>query len=245
MRHPVYAIGDIHGELDLLHDAIGKIERDGGDDAHVVFVGDYVDRGPQSREVLDYLIDGLAKGKNWKCLIGNHDRMFSMFMEVKPRTDPRLRRQFHWLDDRLGGKETLASYGVDATDDASVRSIHKQARTVVPKAHIEFINSLDYHYQYDDLLFAHAGVRPGVPLARQSKDDLIWIRDEFLEDTTKHPWLVVHGHTPVPYARHFGNHVNLDTGSGYGDVLSAAVFEGDDCWILKDYGRDQLLPEPL
>jgi len=89
MTQPIYAIGDIHGELDMLRDAIWKIERDGGADAEVVFVGDYVDRGPQSRDVIDYLIDGLAKGKNWKCLVGNHDRMFAMFMEIRPRTDPR------------------------------------------------------------------------------------------------------------------------------------------------------------
>jgi len=245
MTRPIYAVGDVHGELELLHEAIWKIERDGGGDAEVVFLGDYVDRGPQSREVIDYLINGLAKGKNWKCLMGNHDRMFSMFMEEQPRNDPRLRRRYHWLHDRLGGLTTLASYGVDSRHGESLRSIHTRARAAVPGAHIKFINSLDYHHRHGDLLFVHAGIRPGIPLAQQDRNDLIWIREEFLEDSRVHPWLVVHGHTPVPYARHFGSHVNLDTGSGYGALLSSAVFEGTNCWILKDNGRDQLLPEPL
>jgi len=244
MTQPIYAVGDIHGELEQLHKAIWKIERDGGEDAQVVFVGDYVDRGPQSREVLDYLIEGLSAGKNWKCLLGNHDRMFTLFLKDSPCADPRLKRPLHWMHDRLGGKETLASYGVYVDDADTLKSIHKQARQAVPTAHIEFIKSLDYCYRHGDLLFVHAGIRPGVPLAQQKRGDLIWIRDEFLEDTRPHPWLVVHGHTPVPHARHFGNHVNLDTGSGYGEHLSSAVFEGTDCWILEDNGRAQLLPEP-
>ena len=245
MTNPIYAVGDIHGELELLRDAVWKIERDGGNDARVVFVGDYVDRGPHSREVIQFLIDGITKGKNWKCLLGNHDRMFSMFMEEYPRPDPRLHRRYNWLHDRLGGRDTLASYGVVVRGGDSIRTIHKQARAMVPTSHMKFIRSLDYCYQHGDLLFTHAGIRPGIPLAQQNRDDLIWIRDEFLEDTRPHPWLVVHGHTPVPYPRHFGNRVNLDTGSGYGDALSTAVFEGSDCWILENNGRAQLLPEPL
>lgn len=242
MKNRIYAIGDIHGELDMLHNAIAKIEEDGGSCARVVFLGDYIDRGPHSREVIEFLIDGLAIGKNWLCLLGNHDRMFTMFMEDYPRTDVRFTVGYHWLHDRLGGRETLASYGVTVDDKDIILSIHNRARVAVPSAHIEFLQSLQYSHQEGDLLFVHAGIRPGVPFDQQNQDDLIWIRKEFLEDTRQHPWLVVHGHTPVQVARHFGNRVNLDTGAGYGKSLTTAVFEGTDCWVLTDTGRTVLLP---
>ncbi len=243
MNNPVYAIGDIHGELEMLEDAIAKISTDGGDDATVVFVGDYVDRGARSREVIDYLINGLSAGKNWICLLGNHDRMFSMFLEESPRRDPRLRIEYSWLHERLGGWQTLLSYSVDIEATPSV--VHQQARAAVPAAHIEFLTSLKYSHQTDDFLFVHAGIRPGVPIAEQLDEDLIWIRQEFLEDTREHPLVVVHGHTPVPQARHYGNRVALDTGAGYGRQLTTAVFEGSSCWLLTDTGRTPLLPEPL
>lgn len=245
MNNRIYAIGDIHGELDMLKEAIAKIEQDGGPDARVVFIGDYVDRGPQSGGVIDYLISGLAAKKNWVCLLGNHDRMFGLFMEEYPRGDLRLRIRYSWLHDRLGGKETLASYGVTVDDEDFLLNVHNSARAAVPKAHLEFLNSLPYFHQEGALLFVHAGIRPGVPFDQQDKDDLIWIREEFLEDTRQHPWLVVHGHTPVPAARHFGNRVNLDTGAGYGKSLTTAVFEGQNCWLLTGTGRSALLPQRL
>jgi serine/threonine protein phosphatase 1 len=243
MNNLVYAIGDIHGELEMLQDAVAKVESDGGSDATVVFVGDYVDRGARSREVIDYLIDGLSTGKNWICLLGNHDRMFSLFLEESPRRDPRLRIEYTWLHERLGGRQTLLSYGVDI--EASPSLIHQQARAAVPMAHQAFLQSLKHSHQIDNLLFVHAGIRPGVPIAEQLDDDLIWIRQEFLEDTRQHPFLIVHGHTPVPVPRHYGNRVAIDTGAGYGKPLTTAVFEGDRCWLLTADGRSLLEPEPL
>lgn len=244
MNNRIYAIGDIHGELDMLKEALAKIEQDGGPDARVVFVGDYVDRGPDSRGVIQYLIDGLAAGKNWVCLLGNHDRMFSYFMEDSPRNDMRMRIRFTWLHDRLGGKDTLASYGVDVNEDNTLLAVHSSARTSVPSSHLEFLQSRPYSHQEGQLLFVHAGIRPDVPFEQQDQDDLIWIRQEFHEDSRQYPWLVVHGHTPVSEARHYGNRVNLDTGAGYGEQLTTAVFEGQNCWLLTDTGRTALLPLP-
>ncbi len=243
MENRIYVIGDIHGELNMLQGAIARIEADGGSDAKVVFLGDYVDRGAHSREVIEFLIEGLSAGKNWLCLLGNHDRMFGLFMEEYPRTDARLSRRYTWLHDRLGGKETLASYGIHADDGEILGDVHNRARATVPEKHIEFIKSLEYSHQEGGLLFVHAGIRPGVPFKQQDKDDLIWIRGEFLEDTRPHPWLVVHGHTPVPTAHHYGNRVCLDTGAGYGKQLTCAVFEDMECWLLSDAGRTPLLPD--
>jgi len=227
----------------MLKDAIAKIEMDGGADASVVFLGDYVDRGAHSREVIEFLINGQREARNWRYLLGNHDRMFSMFMEDYPRNDVRLPIGYYWLHDRLGGRETLASYGVNVADRERMFSVHNRARDAVPSAHVEFLRSLHYFHQQDDLLFVHAGIRPGVPFDQQEKDDLIWIRKEFIEDKRSHPWLVVHGHTTVPEAQHFGNRVSLDTGAGYGEPLTTAVFEGTDCWLLTDAGRTPLLPQ--
>ena len=242
MTNRIYAIGDIHGELEMLQHAIDKIASDGGAGAPVVFVGDYVDRGPRSREVIDFLIEGLSSGKNWICLLGNHDRMFTMFMESTPRRDPRLRIEYSWLHDRLGGKQTLASYGVDI--EARPDTMHRQARSAVPAEHIDFLTSLKFSHQVDGLLFVHAGIRPGIPIEQQDSNDLIWIRQEFLEDSRQHPLLVVHGHTPVSEARHYGNRVAIDTGAGYANQLSTVVFEGTNCWLLTDAGRSALLPDP-
>ncbi len=243
MNEPIYAVGDIHGELELLTEAIAKIDADGGRDARVVFVGDYVDRGARSKEVIDFLITGLSAGRNWQCLLGNHDRMFALFMEESPQADVRLPPQYHWLHPRIGGKATLASYGVDRVDSNDILDIHRRARTLVPESHIQFLQTLDYSRLEGDLLFVHAGIRPGVPFEQQDRDDLIRIREEFLGDARSHPWLVVHGHTPVPAARHHGNRVCIDTGCGYGNQLTTAVFEGSDCWLLGSDGRVPLKPD--
>lgn len=240
MPAPIYAIGDIHGQREMLEEALERIAADGGPDAQVVFLGDYVDRGPDCRGVLDLLIEGQAAGKNWTCLMGNHDRMFAMFMEDYPRNDARLLVGYHWLHEKIGGVQTLASYGVEVPERARIHEVHEEARAAVPERHREFLAALPSHHEQGELLFVHAGIRPGVPLEAQTEDDKIWIRHEFLDDTRQHPWLVVHGHTHVPSAEHRGNRVNLDSGAGFGRPLSAAVFEGKDCWLLSDQGRKSI-----
>lgn len=117
-----------------------------------------------------------------------------------------------------------------------------QALAAVPPEHIEFLDSLPLSHQEGGLFFVHAGIRPGVPLEHQEEVDLLWIRYEFLDDKREHPLLVVHGHTPVEKATHYGNRINLDTGSGYGRQLTAAVFEGLECSVLTSEGRVRLKP---
>jgi len=242
MTPPIYAIGDIHGQCEMLVAALQRIEADGGPDARIVFLGDYTDRGPDSRGVIELLQRGKAEGRNWVTLMGNHDRMFSMFLEDYPRTDAELLIGHHWLHPRIGGVETLASYGVDVVEGDRTNGVHARARSAVPQQHLEFLAGLPSHHQEAGLLFVHAGIRPGVALADQSENDKIWIRREFLDYRNPHPWLVVHGHTQVPQPEHHGNRVNLDSGAGYGRPLTAALFEGREAWVLTDAGRVALLP---
>lgn len=238
----IYAIGDLHGHVGQLQRALALIEADGGKDARVVFLGDYCDRGPQTREVMQALIDGKKAGRNWVTLKGNHDRMFAWFMDVPPRHDPHMLVGMHWFHKAIGGIETLASYGVQVVEPVRLKDVHELALAHVPQEHVEFLRSMPLTFETDDLFFCHAGVRPGVPLNAQDEEDLVWIRQEFLNHTQPFEKLIVHGHTPVEQATHYGNRVNLDTGAGYGETVSVAVFEGRNAWNLTAMGRETLQP---
>lgn len=260
---PIYAIGDIHGQKDMLDHALASIAADGGVDAQVVFLGDYTDRGPNSRGVVDTLIAGRDAGRNWTFLKGNHDRLFTNFVRHGTEHDPRVKSGISWLNPRLGGSTTLASYGVKGemhfaphehgkteklvhfegpTGWVDKDALHCLALDAVPTEHLDFLDSLPLLHQTNDLLFVHAGLRPGIPLDQQDPEDLIWIRDGFLDSDHDFGKLVVHGHTALDYPQHFGNRVDLDGGAGYGDPLIPAIFEGRDCWLLTDTGRVALRP---
>ena len=241
MTKPIYAIGDIHGQHEELLRVLALIEADGGAQAEIVFIGDYTDRGPASAAVLDELIEGVEQGKPWRCLMGNHDRMFSWFMRDYPLHDAYLPVYLYWLHERLGGDTTLASYGIEMTQTERQTAVHEKAKAAVPQKHIDFLNSLSHSYQTDDLFFAHAGIQPGVALDAQSEHDLLWIRKEFHQDTRDHGKLIVHGHTPVKEVTHYGNRINIDAGAGYGNPLVAVRFEGRACWHLTDAGPVPLL----
>ncbi|MEH6738502.1 MAG: metallophosphoesterase family protein [Sulfitobacter sp.] len=245
MTKPIYAIGDIHGQHAELIRVLSLIEADGGPDAEIVFIGDYTDRGPNSAGVLDVLIQGLAAGKPWRCLKGNHDRMFSWFMRDYPHHDAYLPVYIYWLHSRLGGDTTMASYGVKMKETDRQTAVHALAKAAVPQAHVDFLNSLAHSYETSDLFFAHAGIRPGVPLGEQDEEDLLWIRKEFHVDTRDHGKLIVHGHTPIEAATHYGNRVNVDAGAGYGKPLAAVIFEGRECWSITDQGRVPLVPSDV
>lgn len=238
----IYAIGDIHGHRDKLEGVIDLIDRDGGAQAQTVFIGDYVDRGPDSRGVIDLILAGQGGGRDWIALCGNHDRLFLNYLDRGATHDARVKSGVSWLHERLGGIATLASYGVDAHADMTGADLAAAARAAVPQAHRDFLRDLPLWHAAPGHLFVHAGIRPGVALADQSEDDLCWIRHEFLNDPRTHPWLVVHGHTALDAATHHGNHVNLDSGAGYGRPISAAVFEDDACWLLTENGRLPLRP---
>ncbi len=243
MTSPIYAVGDLHGQVAEFDRVLALIAQDGGTDARVVFLGDYVDRGPDSAGVIDRMIHGRDGGRDWITLLGNHDRMFAWFMEDTPRHDPHLLVGYHWLHDRLGGMETLRSYGVEFEGQIRLADLHAMAKAAVPRSHIAFLRDLVALYQTPDLAFVNAGIRPGIALNEQQENDLVWIRKTFHSHCDAHPKLIVHGHTPVDHATHYGNRINLDTGAGYGHPASVAVFEGRQCWQLTVAGRVALTTE--
>ena len=242
----LYAIGDIHGHLDLLRAAHALIARDraatGDDAAPVVHLGDLVDRGPDSAGVIAFLLAGPARGGPWITLKGNHDHMFALFLRQPPERDAGLRADLSWRDRRLGGATTLASYGIDASDDRPEADLQAEARARVPAAHRAFIEALPLHHVGAGAICVHAGIRPGIPLDRQDPVDLMWIRADFHRDDRDHGGLVVHGHTPVDRPTHYGNRLNLDTGAAYGGPLSVAVIEDGAAFHLTDEGRVPLHP---
>ena len=242
MAQPLYVIGDIHGEIAMLDTALERIAADGGADAPLISLGDLVDRGPDSRAVIDTLMQGQMAGRDWTVLKGNHDRMFHRYLEDGRIDDPRIVSKVDWLSPRLGGVATLAAYGISLEEGRDPADILQEARAAVPAAHLAFLQSLPLYHQQDDRLFVHAGIAPGVPLADQTEDDLLWIRDPFLTYTEPHPMLVIHGHTALEAPAHYGNRINLDSGAGYGRPLTVAVFEGDRVWTLDADGRRPLAP---
>ena len=240
----VYAIGDIHGQLDLLRAAHRRIEADGGTDARIVHLGDLVDRGPDSRGVIDLLIDGQARGRDWIVIKGNHDRLFSQFLTDPDWIDPGLAQASHWVEHPgLGAAATLASYGLDA--DQPRAALHGAALRAVPRDHARWLAGLPPWHLHPRALFVHAGVRPGVDLQHQAEQDSLWIRRDFLDSAVDHGPLVVHGHTSVRQPEHHGNRLNLDTGAAYGGPLTAAVFDDGGVWQLTEAGRVAILPLPV
>lgn len=234
-----YAIGDIHGHLGLLQRQHSLIAADVSvhGAAPVVHVGDLVDRGPDSRGVIDYLMEGQAHGEDWVVLKGNHDRMFQLFVDEDGAQDPGLRHDLSWLHPRLGGSATLASYAVRNAGDRPLRPVLEEAKAAVPERHLAFLRGLPTAYRRADAVFVHAGIRPGVALDAQDETDLVWIRAGFLDDTRDHGALVVHGHTALDTPRHYGNRLNIDSGAAYGGPLTAVVIEGRNAWHLTPAGR--------
>lgn len=237
----VYAIGDIHGQSEQLDTALARVEADGGAGAKVVFVGDYVDRGPDSQGVIDRILAGLDAGRDWTCLKGNHDRFFERFLaEPEPQFDPHLLVGYHWFHDALGGRETIGSYGIEIPNRIRQSDLAAEVRRTVPERHKRFLRTLQLSHHVGDLFFAHAGVRPGVPLAQQVENDLLWIRQEFLEDRSDHQALVVHGHTPVDHPELLSNRLAIDTGAGYGRELVPVVIDAGQVFALTATGRQRI-----
>lgn len=240
----IYAIGDIHGHLSRLHHAHDLIAQDNAREGPgpVIHLGDLVDRGPDSRGVIEYLMQGQAAGADWVVLKGNHDRMFSRFLHDPSEGEPGLRADLSWLHPRLGGGPTLASFGVHAPTDRPVAHVHADALDAVPQGLRNWLATCPSQHRAGDCLFVHAGIRPGIAFADQTETDLAWIREPFLSDTSDHGALIVHGHTALEAATHYGNRLNLDSGAAYGGPLSAAVIEGRKAWLLTPQGRVPLIP---
>ncbi|MGE5548335.1 MAG: metallophosphoesterase family protein [Solirubrobacterales bacterium] len=225
----VYAVGDVHGRLDLLDRLLASIEEDAQRPAParvaVVFVGDYVDRGPESRGVVERLMagpqGGLA-GADWICLRGNHeDYMVRFLTEVAVG--------HAWCMN--GGLATVRSYaGEAATEGAEgdMAALQLVLARALPPAHLRWLTRLRLTHVEGDYLFVHAGIRPGVALDAQDPHDLLWIRDDFLYDPRPLGKVVVHGHTPGPIPEMRANRIGIDTGAYRSDVLTALVLEGAD-----------------
>lgn len=204
-----FAIGDIHGCFGKLKSLLAACDAFRGKrSARFVFLGDYIDRGPQSKEVLDFLIKGGGeRHSDFVCLRGNHEEML-IRAASKDRSD---RDLMTWWGN--GGEATLESYGVDDPSD-------------LPVEHLAWLRSLPLETSDHHRIFVHAGIRPSISLSSQSAEDLLWIREPFLSSEEDHGILVVHGHTPTrtqkPDLR--PNRVNIDTGACFGGPLTAAVF---------------------
>jgi serine/threonine protein phosphatase 1 len=217
----VYAVGDIHGRLDLLEAMLALIETDArasGEASRrtLIFVGDYVDRGPDSRGVVERLISGLPQGFDAHFLKGNHEAILLDFLEEAWRLD-------HWLLN--SGDATMRSYGIDTEQLARLRAppeVWRQAfAEALPEAHLHFFRNLQLSVSFGDYLFVHAGVRPGVPLGAQTEADLIWIRGPFLEHADPFGKIVVHGHTPGEEPVTRPNRIGIDTGAFFTGRLTA------------------------
>jgi serine/threonine protein phosphatase 1 len=224
----VYAVGDIHGRYDLLSDLVHRIDEDirRRPIAHPieVYLGDYIDRGPDSKRVIDLLAVRMVR-HGAICLRGNHESLLEAFLD-----DPEVIR--HWT--HLGALQTLYSYGLlpDATESHTPTELHRALRTKLPHTHMLFLQCLRDSFECGDFLFVHAGIRPGIPIGRQSQDDLLWIRDEFLLSEQRHEKIVVHGHTPVVHVDIRHNRINIDTGAWRSGVLTGIAIEGSTVLIL-------------
>jgi serine/threonine protein phosphatase 1 len=208
----------------------------------VIHVGDLVDRGPHSRQVIEHLSHGIASGQDWVVLKGNHDSLFTRFLNDPHDRDPGLRAELSWLHPKIGGATTLGSYGVPNAADRPLAPVHAEALLAVPADHRRFLETRPTWHRQGGAVFVHAGIRPGVPLERQKEADLLWIRREFLEDPRDHGALIVHGHTALAAAQHYGNRLNIDSGAAYGGPLSAVVLDEDGVFLLLDRGRVALRP---
>ncbi|MFC0103746.1 MULTISPECIES: metallophosphoesterase family protein [Sphingomonadales] len=238
-----YAIGDIHGHLDLLDGLLTRIRDDelerGQPKGELIFLGDLINRGPRSAQVIDRLIKLKADRPETRFLLGNHEELFLTALSGN--------REAIRFFDRIGGAETILSYGItrQAYEAANYLELAAMLQSAVPLSHKRFLESFEDMIVEGDYVFVHAGVRPGVPLEKQRAGDLRWIREEFLRESEKHAspaipgMVVVHGHTIFEnIAEHHGR-IGLDTGAYRSGILSAMAFEGDKRWIIQEIAEQR------
>ncbi len=224
----VYAVGDIHGcsdQLDRLLDAIEADAKSWCGAKYLIFLGDYCDRGPDSKAVIDRLLR-IENGFTCYHLRGNHDQVILDFLE-----DPTVYRR--WRE--FGAAATLISYGVAPPrfdDGADYIAARDRFAAQVPASHLSFLRNLQYSATVGDYFFVHAGVKPGTALDKQEREDLLWIRDEFLMSKMDFGSVVVHGHSPGDKPVRRSNRIGLDTGVYATGKLAAVVLEGDRCKFI-------------
>lgn len=235
----LYAIGDVHGRHDLLAAMHRRIESEleyaPASDWRIIHLGDYVDRGPDSKSVIDFLIEARKRDPRNIMLAGNHDiGMLEFLADGEP----------DGLFMNYGGVQTAQSYGVDLLRDAhrpskadAIARGHVALVKAMPRSHVDFLQSLTFSVGFGDFFFCHAGIRPGVALDHQNPQDLIWIRDAFHDHPGLFSKVIVHGHTPVPEAEVKANRVNVDTLAWKSGTLSVLAVNGRDKRILTVQGK--------
>jgi serine/threonine protein phosphatase 1 len=227
----VYAIGDIHGRNDLLQALLAKIEADdaarGPADTQIIFLGDLMDRGPDSAGVIETAM-ALGQRRKVRYLMGNHEEVF---LSACRKNDPKVTRFFL----RIGGEETILSYPISRAEYISLDMEQLSARLseIVPEAHLDFVESFEDQIVIGDYAFVHAGIRPGVPLAEQKVSDLRWIREDFVGQRGDLEKVVVYGHTIYDDIEERGSRIGIDTGAYKTGRLTALGLEGGERWYLQ------------
>lgn len=226
----MYCIGDIHGRADLLERLHGQIEQDAkgfSGEKHLLYLGDYIDRGEQSRQVIDMLVNHPLTGFEPIFIKGNHEQAMLDFM-VHPQATA------SWLN--FGGRQTLASYGIAVAFMPLMKDLKHLAAELnerLPAAHKQFLEDGLLYWRGGDYYFVHAGIRPGVGLEEQHFEDQLWIRDDFTQSTEDFGAVVVHGHTISKTAELLPNRIGIDTGAFHSDVLTCLVLEGTSQRLLQ------------
>jgi serine/threonine protein phosphatase 1 len=227
----IYAVGDIHGRLDLLERLIGMIDDDdaarGSADTTLLFLGDLVDRGPDSAGVVARLLELSRSRPSTRFLMGNHEEVFLL---AASGDVPALK-----FFCRIGGRETILSYGIGEAEYNAMdfEELDAELRARVPDIHLDFMSGFENSIAIGDYLFVHAGLRPGVPLAEQKTKDLRWIRDPFLTHADPFEGFVVHGHTITDEVDERTNRIGIDTGAYFSGTLTALGLEGSERWLLQ------------
>jgi len=227
-------VGDVHGRLDLLEELLAKIhselQRRPAAKCLLVFVGDLIDRGPSSAQVIERLRTYRRDGIRPVFLLGNHEEVLLRILAG----DAQLITKWRWF----GGTECLESYGVDSSQISHLSDEEALAivRRAIPKEHVEFLESFADSCRFGNYLFVHAGIRPGIELEQQSQSDLRWIREPFLLDDRDHGFIVVHGHTISTEVDARPNRIGIDTGAYRTGVLTALAIEGSERWLLEANG---------
>lgn len=228
----IYAIGDIHGRNDLLQVLLAKIDADnasrGAADTHIIFLGDLMDRGPDSAGVIETAMALRDAGRNVRFLMGNHEEVF---VRACRKNDPKVTRFFL----RIGGEATVLSYPITRAEyiTLDMEQLSERLSALVPQEHLEFIESFEDQIVIGDYAFVHAGIRPGVPLSEQKPSDLRWIREDFVDQRGDLEKVVVYGHTIYDEVEERGSRIGIDTGAYASDKLTALVLEGGERWYLQ------------
>jgi serine/threonine protein phosphatase 1 len=228
-----YVIGDVHGRLDLLDQLLAEIEHERSArparKTLLVFLGDLIDRGPQSAQVIERLRCFSSEGVRTIFLLGNHEEVLLRILDGDTWLIP------SWL--RFGGAQCLQSYGGDPAKIAGKSDERALAviRAAIPEDHEQFLRSFVDTCRFGDYLFVHAGIRPGIPVENQLQEDLRWIREPFLLDESNHGCVVVHGHTISPEVEERPNRIGIDTGAYRSGVLTALALEGSRRWYLQTH----------